>query len=117
KITNVSRLSFQVNACQKVIDLICAYNYNKGSHVIINIIVKYFCNAIRNNLTAFRGRFRKMVYKPFTFYRGSVLLLYQDLERDKDPWDDLHAENIDLYLDSHEILNFTKRRGILSKVF
>jgi hypothetical protein len=95
-----SRLSFEVNAPQKVIDRICAQNDNQRSQIITDMIVKYFGGGIRNNPTAFHGPFRKMATTPFYFYRGSALLFYQGLKVDKDSWISFHplAGNIFIYV-------------------
>ena len=81
-----SKLSFQCDAPEKAIDRIRAQTDGQRSQLIIDIIVKYFGDGIRNNPAAFRGRFRKMAATSFNFYRGSALLFYQDLKVDRDPW-------------------------------
>jgi hypothetical protein len=101
-----SRLSFEVNPPQKVIDQICAQNDNQRSQIIIDIIVKYFGDGIRNNPTVFRGRFRKMAATPFYFYRRSALLFYQDLKVDKDPWVSFHPPAGNIFIHVKNIFSF-----------
>ncbi len=92
--------SFESNASEKAINRIQSQTNEERSELIINIIVKYFGDGIRDNPTAFRGRFRKMAATPFNFYRGSALLFYQDLKIDQDEWISSHpaAGNIFIHV-------------------
>ncbi|CAF0759313.1 unnamed protein product [Rotaria sp. Silwood1] len=114
-----NRLSYDVNAPQKAIYRIRSQTNEQRTQFIIDTFSHFFQASIRENPTAFRGRFRKMAATPFNFYRGSAVLFYQDLKVDQDPFiarnnaagqifihGDLHAENFGTYLDNHGILNF-----------
>ena len=81
-----SEPSFESNALEKAINRVQAQSDEERSQFIIDTFVKYFGDGIKNNPTAFRGRFRKMAATAFNFYRGSATLFYQDLKTDQDPW-------------------------------
>ncbi|CAF1216472.1 unnamed protein product [Adineta steineri] len=114
-----NRLSFDVHAPQKAIYRIRAQSDIHRTQFIVDTFSQFFNAGIRENPTAFRGRFRKMAATPFNFYRGSAVLFYQDLKIDQDQFiarnqaagqvfihGDLHAENFGTYLDNNGILNF-----------
>lgn len=79
-----TRLSYDVMASQKAIHRIRNQTDEQRTKFIIDTFVQFFGPGIRENPTAFRGRFRKMAATPFNFYRGSAVLFYQDLKVDKD---------------------------------
>jgi len=79
-----NRLSYEVQASQKAIYRIRAQSDQQRTQFIIETFSKFFGAGIRENPTAFRGRFRKMAATPFNFYRGSAVLFYQDLKIDQD---------------------------------
>ncbi|CAF4005628.1 unnamed protein product [Rotaria sp. Silwood2] len=114
-----SRLSHDIHAPQKAIYRIRSQSNEQRTQFIIETFSHFFQAGIRENPTAFRGRFRKMAATPFNFYRGSAVLFYQDLKVDQDKFiarnnaagqvfihGDLHAENFGTYLDHDGILNF-----------
>ncbi|CAF0720710.1 unnamed protein product [Rotaria sordida] len=114
-----NRLSYDVHAPQKAIYRIRSQSDEERTRFIIDTISQSFQAGIRENPTAFRGRFRKMSAIPFNFYRGAAVIFYQDLKVDQDPYiarnnaaghifihGDLHAENFGTYLDNNGILNF-----------
>ncbi|CAF4611871.1 unnamed protein product, partial [Rotaria sp. Silwood2] len=107
-----SRLSHDIHAPQKAIYRIRSQSNEQRTQFIIETFSHFFQAGIRENPTAFRGRFRKMAATPFNFYRGSAVLFYQDLKVDQDKFiarnnaagqvfihGDLHAENFGTYLD------------------
>src|SRR5438105_3335050 len=79
-----NRLSYDVLASQKAIYRIRSQNDQQRTQFIIETFSNFFKSGIRENPTAFRGRFRKMAATPFNFYRGSAVLFYQDLKVDQD---------------------------------
>lgn len=79
-----NRLSYDVNAPQKAIYRIEAQTEQQRTQFIIDTFTSFFHAGIRENPSAFRGRFRKMAATPFNFYRGSAVLFYQDLKFDRD---------------------------------
>ena len=79
-----SRLSYEVQASQKAVHRIRAQSDHQRTQFIIDTFLKFFGDGIRENPTAFRGRFRKMAATAFNFYRGSAVLFYQDLKIDQD---------------------------------
>lgn len=81
-----NRLSYEVNASRKAIHRIRSQNDQERTQFIIETFSQFFADGIRDNPTAFRGRFRKMSATPFNFYRGSAVLFYQDLKIDQDPY-------------------------------
>jgi hypothetical protein len=81
-----NRLSYEVNAPQKAIHRIRAQSDEQRTRFIMDTFSHFFGAGIRENPTAFRGRFRKMAATPFNFYRGSAVLFYQDLKVDRDPY-------------------------------
>lgn len=80
------RLSYEVNAPQKAIFRIRAQSDEQRTKFIIDTFSNFFGAGIRENPTAFRGRFRKMAASAFNFYRGSAVLFYQDLKIDQDAY-------------------------------
>ena len=81
-----NRLSYDVHAPQKAIYRIRSQSDAQRTQFIIETFSRFFQAGIRENPTAFRGRFRKMAATPFNFYRGSAVLFYQDLKIDQDPF-------------------------------
>jgi hypothetical protein len=81
-----SRLSYDVQASQKAIYRIRSQTDEQRTQFIVETFSQFFNAGIRENPTAFRGRFRKMAATPFNFYRGSAVLFYQDLKVDRDPY-------------------------------
>jgi len=81
-----NRLSYEVNASRKAIYRIRTQTDQERTQFIIQTFTQFFGDGIRDNPTAFRGRFRKMSATPFNFYRGSAVLFYQDLKIDQDPY-------------------------------
>lgn len=79
-------LSYDVQAPQKAIHRIRSQSDAQRTQFIVDAFVRFFQAGIRDNPTAFRGRFRKMAATPFNFYRGSAVLFYQDLKIDQDPF-------------------------------
>lgn len=79
-----SRLPFDVSAPQKAIYRVESQTDEQRTKYIIDTFLRFFGDGIRENPTAFRGRFRKMASTAFKFYRGSAVLFYQDLKEDKD---------------------------------
>ena len=79
-----SGLSYEVNASQKAIYRIRSQSDQQRTQFLIETFSKFFAAGIRENPSAFRGRFRKMAATPFYFYRGSAVLFYQDLKVDQD---------------------------------
>jgi hypothetical protein len=79
-----NKLSYDVLASQKAIDRIRSQSDEQRTRFIIETFSHFFNDGIRENPTAFRGRFRKMAATPFNFYRGSAVLFYQDLKVDQD---------------------------------
>lgn len=55
---------------------------------IIDTFLKIFTNDIRENPKGWRNRFRKMAKNEFSFYRGSAVLFYRDMQYDShyDRW-------------------------------
>ncbi|CAF1547611.1 unnamed protein product, partial [Didymodactylos carnosus] len=78
--------SFQSNADQSAIERIRGQSDAVRSQYIIDIFCHFFGDGMKDNPTAFRGRFRKMAKSAFNFYRGSAVLFYQDLKVDNDKW-------------------------------
>ncbi|CAF1098904.1 unnamed protein product [Rotaria sp. Silwood1] len=114
-----NQLSYEVNASEKAIYRIRSQTDEERTEFIIETFSNAFQDGIRDNPTAYRGRFRKMSATPFYFYRGSAALFYQDLKLDQDQFiaknkaaghvfihGDLHAENFGTYLGNNGILNF-----------
>jgi hypothetical protein len=79
-----NKLSYDVLAPQKAVDRIRSQSDEQRTKFIIETFSHFFNAGIRENPTAFRGRFRKMAATPFNFYRGSAVLFYQDLKVDQD---------------------------------
>lgn len=84
---------------------------------IVECLEDAFGDLMERDPVAFRHRFRRMAADPFSFYRGSACLFYNDVARRDDPWTDeqtsrvwihgdLHAENFGTYLDGRGILVF-----------
>ncbi len=84
---------------------------------IVEVLGDAFSDLIEADPRAFRRKFRKMAADPFSFYRGSACLFYDDVARLEDPWaegrasriwiqGDLHAENYGTYMDSEGVLVF-----------
>lgn len=82
--SKTNTLSYDVSAREKAIYRLQAQNDQQRTQFIIDTFSKFFQAGIRENPTAFRGRFRKMASLPFRFYRGSAILFYQDLKTDQD---------------------------------
>jgi hypothetical protein len=81
-----NQLSYDVLASQKAIHRIRSQSDEQRTQFIIDTFSRFFGAGIRENPTAFRGRFRKMAATPFNFYRGSAVLFYQDLKTDRDQY-------------------------------
>ena len=79
-----NKLSYDVYAPQKAIYRLRSLTDEQRTRFIIETFSHFFHSGIRENPTAFRGRFRKMAATPFNFYRGSAVLFYQDLKVDDD---------------------------------
>jgi uncharacterized protein (DUF2252 family) len=84
---------------------------------IVDTLVEAFSDLMTADPAAFRTKFRKMAADPFSFYRGSACLFYEDVTRLKDPWadertsrvwiqGDLHAQNFGTYMDGSGVLVF-----------
>lgn len=76
---------------------------------IIKSFTDNYADVIKGDMSAWRGKFRKMAESPFAFYRGSAALFYADVSRDHDPFlneqtsrvwiqGDLHAQNFGTYM-------------------
>ncbi|CAF1580922.1 unnamed protein product [Rotaria magnacalcarata] len=78
--SHVNHLSYNANAPKKAIYRIQSQTNAERSKFIIDTFVSFFEDGIRDNPKAFHTRFCKMTATPFSFYRGSAVLLYQDLK-------------------------------------
>src|SRR3954447_20836447 len=90
---------------------------DRRTRQIIEVLTEAFEPLMRADPTAFRVKYRKMAFDPFTFYRGTAALFYADVTARDDAWvdersgriwihGDLHAENFGTYMDSDGRLIF-----------
>ncbi|CAF2072576.1 unnamed protein product [Rotaria magnacalcarata] len=80
--SHVNHLSYNANAPKKAIYRIQSQTNAERSKFIIDTFVSFFEDGIRDNPKAFHTRFCKMTATPFSFYRGSAVLFYQELKVD-----------------------------------
>lgn len=101
----------------QITDLIQKTSDNDRQQFIIRSFTENYDQLIKNDPSAWRGKFRKMARSPFSFYRGSAALFYADISRDEDPFlnektsrvwiqGDLHASNFGTYMNGAGILVF-----------
>ena len=87
---------------------------------IVEVLGDAFSDLIEADPRAFRRKFRKMAADPFSFYRGSACLFYNDVARLEDPWAEgvraasgsgrPHARTTCTYMDSEGVLVFDVKR-------
>lgn len=90
----------------------------KRQQSIVNVFTSAFGEKMQADPDAWRSKFRKMARTPFSFYRGSAAVFFDDMaklddqgfldEKTSQVWihGDLHCENFGTYMNSNGVLVF-----------